>query len=453
MSDQNLWQYHSIIFRIIEESLEVSLVICKSDLQEFTIAKIFDIFNQILPSAFVLNTGYWPFFNTIKKQSICICGRYGMECRHFKHDYHWIDISSLRNDNSAIFRNKWGNLTLLDFHMDLIPMTSGAAGYYCHMKLTFQYKRIEKGRPKRKKLENINITPDQPFSIMISCRYILQREYYPALQTIMFQPSPFFYQTYGSIFPKLLKTRANLARLPAESIQSFYAVAAEEMPHFTLILQHVNLPTYQYSRSMIPAPLTYLDHMKQRKMTMSKETQTELVGSNEVWKYKELFNNLGPSWNDSYEPSCNSKPYEELDTNLEVNDVMEALKRQPGTSDNQNWNLVKRRPRKKYQNIQLFGNNVNESRRQTLRERCKMINGPMTQLSTYAEILKCPKGPAVQTKKFPQLDMYKKDAEFQWFETQFPDLPRCSETAKVILDENFDLAEELVKQEKQREMK
>lgn len=40
MSSQNLWYYHEQLYRIVLESLEVSFMVCKAELGEYTIAKV-----------------------------------------------------------------------------------------------------------------------------------------------------------------------------------------------------------------------------------------------------------------------------------------------------------------------------------------------------------------------------------------------------------------------------
>lgn len=40
MSTQNLWYYCEQLHRIVLESLEVSFMVCKAELEEYTIAKV-----------------------------------------------------------------------------------------------------------------------------------------------------------------------------------------------------------------------------------------------------------------------------------------------------------------------------------------------------------------------------------------------------------------------------
>ncbi|KAF7277007.1 hypothetical protein GWI33_009565, partial [Rhynchophorus ferrugineus] len=57
-----------------------------------------------------------------------------------------------------------------DSDIDVIPVTGDMPGYLLNLKLTFQYKKIERGRPRRKKDENLNINQQQAICVAIYSR-------------------------------------------------------------------------------------------------------------------------------------------------------------------------------------------------------------------------------------------------------------------------------------------
>lgn len=64
---------------------------------------------------------------------------------------------------------------------------------------------------------------------------------------MMFQPTPFYHEIYGSIFPDLLRSREPFVSFLPDRANSYYTVTADNMPRFTLVLHQVNLPTYHFS--------------------------------------------------------------------------------------------------------------------------------------------------------------------------------------------------------------
>lgn len=60
--------------------------------------------NQILPTAVVFKTGYWPFFSRINGNPVCICERFCIICKHKRNIAHWIDMTELE-ENSFYFKH------------------------------------------------------------------------------------------------------------------------------------------------------------------------------------------------------------------------------------------------------------------------------------------------------------------------------------------------------------
>lgn len=56
--------------------------------------QLFDIVNQIIPTGWVLSTGYWVYYSNQQGHSLCVCSRFAIPCRHVRNYDHWIDLSS-----------------------------------------------------------------------------------------------------------------------------------------------------------------------------------------------------------------------------------------------------------------------------------------------------------------------------------------------------------------------
>lgn len=55
--------------------------------------QVIDIINQILPTATILKTSYWPFFMSTDGRCLCLCDRYGIVCCHTFNGKNWINLS------------------------------------------------------------------------------------------------------------------------------------------------------------------------------------------------------------------------------------------------------------------------------------------------------------------------------------------------------------------------
>lgn len=307
--------------------------------------------------------------------------------------------------------------------------------------------------------------------------YSLQKEYYPALHCIMFQPSPFFYETYGTHFPKLLQARVRFGPTPKDIKQTFYTVLVENMPPFTLVLQCVNVPIYRDAVSPIPATLFYMEQLKSRKPSRSKGTQTENCDDTEVWKYRELIGNLKPLWNESMSTSCESlyrKPTEKLNdlfqTYILNDDAADStysfrntlVKQEPVDFDQGSdlqsnlpvgdWKFEKavsrRKIRNRIQSVQKLEDTA-QNTNDIPSEQNHLTSAPST---SYASVVKSSAAPNADSKSnsnenVTKLDSYKKDPEFQWLDNQFPDLPNTQTEKPAKIDEIFDIAEEFISQE------
>lgn len=131
--------------------------------------KVFDIFNQLITTAFIMDTGYWAFYNTTGRQCLCVCGRYALYCRHVKNSFHWIDMEDVPSDETAtkFYPRYFGCIVptvnslnypksqhklliynLQDYNFTIQPSyETFEYNITCHMSL--EYKRLSRGRPRR----------------------------------------------------------------------------------------------------------------------------------------------------------------------------------------------------------------------------------------------------------------------------------------------------------------
>ncbi|XP_030750014.1 uncharacterized protein LOC115877827 [Sitophilus oryzae] len=432
MAAPTLWTYRNQILRIVQESLEVSLILCGSEMGTFTTAKIFDVFNQLLPTAFVLNTGYWAFYNTMKRQPICVCARYAIPCRHYKQDHHWIDMESIPGDNSAVFTSKNGNLIVTKSEIEVTPVTWQTAGYILAIRLTFQYKKIEKGRLRKRKNENLVNASAQDISIAIYCRYNVYKEAYPAPASVVFQPNPFFYDTYGSQFPELLQY------LPSDMNPKSFCVPLEHTPNFSLILCHVNLPLHLPTTTL--SLVQSRPDVRLRKIMCHKGTQTEDSSSLEIWKCQEIIAGLKPLWNDLDIEEASGKGNgieqytfpalndQEVSTTTSINeDIAQKVQEKEYEShwpQYQSQKTITKRRRKKKPTPSLVPINTNRP----IHHRVKNEHAPNL---SYATVVKA-SSRALKTKE-ESIDIacwIKKEPMNFWTEEQ--------------ISEHFDLAQELI---------
>ncbi|XP_018578197.1 uncharacterized protein LOC108916431 isoform X2 [Anoplophora glabripennis] len=104
------------LMRLILESLEVSIHLCNTFLNSFGPSRLMDILDQLLPTAYVVNTAYWPLYQTETGDSICICNIFNINCPHMPGGLSWIDLDRPINE-SVNFKEGNGNITLTDLHM------------------------------------------------------------------------------------------------------------------------------------------------------------------------------------------------------------------------------------------------------------------------------------------------------------------------------------------------
>ncbi|CAG9865031.1 unnamed protein product [Phyllotreta striolata] len=239
--------------RIVEESYEVAFILCNKEMEEFNSSKLFDIFTQVFTTGYVLNTGYWPFFSTINGQCLCVCGRFGVPCRHVKNGNHWIDLQPIETEaNGIVFYPKlYGQLNIQDYEVVVKPL-DGSGGYHINVVLNIHYKRAEKNRTKKDK--NCRTVKDMGykiFPISIFSRFFMMTQFYSSSFTIVFQPNPFFNEHYGTHFKKLINLRAQEFNFFHGDQRQIWCIPYNQMPSTTFVHHQVNVPIYKFPSQLL----------------------------------------------------------------------------------------------------------------------------------------------------------------------------------------------------------
>ncbi|XP_056644970.1 uncharacterized protein LOC130450532 [Diorhabda sublineata] len=244
-------------------------------MDEFNASKIFDIFAQVFTTANVLNTAYWPFFSAVNGHCLCVCGRFGIPCRHIKSDGHWIDMQPIAHDTcSAVFYPKrYGPILIQDYEI-FIKTVDGSGHYNIGIILSLQYKENERGRLRREKAAGDTLQKNdrkKPFHVSIFSRFYTMNQYYAPFFTVMFNPSPFFFDAYGTIFKNLIQLRSKQFLSNHREHRQSWCITNSQMPSFTFIPSYVNLPVFKF-----PTQLYVFNHVqrKQNRM-MDKSVQTD----------------------------------------------------------------------------------------------------------------------------------------------------------------------------------
>ncbi|XP_074034892.1 uncharacterized protein isoform X3 [Leptinotarsa decemlineata] len=293
MSANFMQVYDPRLRRIVEECYEVAFIICNTDMEQFTTAKIFDVFDQTFPTACVLNTGYWPFYSTVKGQSLCICGRFGIFCRHVKSDFHWIDICPVENDpHGVVFRpNEYGSVHPKEYNISIKAMyEEGLHGCNITALINVYYKKNERGRHRRNSNPTSSMQKDKIFNITLTAGYLIRPEFYPAMFTLVFQPNPFFHEQYGTYFEDLKQLRDAEWVGFCHEHQKIWYITCPQMTSTTFVMRHVNVDIYkQPSQMMAYYPYFMKSIGSKTKKNKSCQTTEDYVyrirESSKIWNY------------------------------------------------------------------------------------------------------------------------------------------------------------------------
>lgn len=85
----------SWLFIILGGALSFSAFLVIHSRYVLVLLQIFDIVNQIIPSAYLLDTSYWIFYSSMNGLTICLCHRFGIRCPHLRGPRHWLNMSPI----------------------------------------------------------------------------------------------------------------------------------------------------------------------------------------------------------------------------------------------------------------------------------------------------------------------------------------------------------------------
>lgn len=186
------------ITRLMIESLEVAFHLCNSYTEEYSLTKIFDIINSIMPTAYILNTGYWVFYSTQGGQGVCICLRFGLCCPHQRNHNHWVNMEGAQETEVTPFSStQLGKYWPIDFNIHITPMINDALrSYDVLIKMTVQSYYTQDVAAAA--------TNSTAFIICTEIRYLMTPEYYPhESKIVQFTPHPLTHKNYGKYFNAL----------------------------------------------------------------------------------------------------------------------------------------------------------------------------------------------------------------------------------------------------------
>ncbi|CAG9827100.1 unnamed protein product [Diabrotica balteata] len=183
--------------RIFTETFESAFILCNTEMRPFGQLEIFDVMSQIIPTAFVLGTGYWSFYNTTTHEKpLCVCGRFDLPCRHNLNKNNWIDMRRLSSPSERVifYPNRHGPVKVEDYSLLLFNKFDGERSQL-EIEITF----------------TVAETKDVPKSAMkIKAQFYYKYRYYPCRSAINFQPNPLYIHSYGSVISQLLVERQKL---------------------------------------------------------------------------------------------------------------------------------------------------------------------------------------------------------------------------------------------------
>ncbi|CAH1367197.1 unnamed protein product [Tenebrio molitor] len=113
----------AVFQKMYTESLDVAFVVCSCTYANYGPRKFEDVFDQILPTAIVLQSAYWPFYKDSKGKCLCICEQYGIVCKHLAapDSVHCLDMAVARNNKRDTFLFSSGKIKPLAYKITCLP--------------------------------------------------------------------------------------------------------------------------------------------------------------------------------------------------------------------------------------------------------------------------------------------------------------------------------------------
>ncbi|KAL3285256.1 hypothetical protein HHI36_019366 [Cryptolaemus montrouzieri] len=239
--------------------------------------KIFDVFDQTFPTAFVLSTGYWIFFVSNFGSPLCICGRFGIICRHVRSKNHWIDLQPLvERSNDIVFSPRiHGPVIPLRYEIN-VEYLDDTLGYIINIHLDLAYARMTR----------------KNFPVFIQASYGYASQCYAPPFAIRFTPNPILKEQYGKYFDQLKNHRnIYISKYGTEDL----IITPSHMPPSCLFLLSVNVEKYEIPSRVSAILLTEWRALRNKDVSTQTTENDELDHyrklleevSNAIWKYQE----------------------------------------------------------------------------------------------------------------------------------------------------------------------
>ncbi|KAF5303949.1 hypothetical protein FQA39_LY01734 [Lamprigera yunnana] len=186
------------ITRLVIEALEVAFFLCNMYFESFTIPKVLDIVEYIMPTAYIVNSGYWAFYSDATGKSICVCNRFNFPCVHLRNINHWINLTNPIQSGITMFSKiPPGKYTPGNSDISVTPKYNDVLrAYDVSIKLVVNLDSY-------KNVASFAAGPNM-FTVCTDFRYLMSPEYKPRENKIIqFTPHPTSNSNYGKYFATL----------------------------------------------------------------------------------------------------------------------------------------------------------------------------------------------------------------------------------------------------------
>ncbi|KAF2899043.1 hypothetical protein ILUMI_07130 [Ignelater luminosus] len=228
------------VVRLLLEALESAFFLCNIFLDSYGLAKIFDIVNQIMPTAYVYNTSYWIFYKSQYGECLCVCERFGIKCFHRKNAFHFINLDPLPENIEGYFAIPLGGkLYPNEANVSVTPVMSDMLrAYEIKIDLVVQQLVINEN--------GFTLPNEEKVTLTIESRYMLTPEHH-ALRDIalLLSPHPMTQYVYSSYFENLHQFHLFLNGHRWEThVPRTYTIVSTDLPKFTVVPTNLEFPLY-----------------------------------------------------------------------------------------------------------------------------------------------------------------------------------------------------------------
>ncbi|XP_031353535.1 uncharacterized protein LOC116178229 [Photinus pyralis] len=154
--------------------------------------------NAVMPTAYVINTGYWVYYSSSNRTPLCVCRRFGLHCTHKSNATHWLNLETSPEIRlTPLSANVTGKYIPVDFNVKVVPVASDILRSY-DVSLRMMVEEFQK--------QNVPGALQVPNRYLINAelRYLFSPEFYPHDgRPVNFSPHPLAHIFYGKYLPTL----------------------------------------------------------------------------------------------------------------------------------------------------------------------------------------------------------------------------------------------------------